>query len=67
MINPDMCFIHGKPEPSMPGDYRACFECCHVWCTEAEYRHDIVTLNNEMGWPLTEDDLPFCPLCSHDW
>lgn len=58
-------------EPSQPGDFRACFECCHVWRSREDYLSDVAALVAEMSWPMPKnteaDDLPFCPLCSHDW
>jgi hypothetical protein len=67
----DHCFVHGVAEPSLPGDFRACAECWHVWRTEADYLVDVAARAAEMKWPMPKntdtDDLPFCPLCSHDW
>lgn len=66
----ELCFFHGY-EPSRPGDFRCCIECGHVWRTREEYLADVASLVAEMSWPMpknaSKDDLPFCPLCSHDW
>lgn len=64
----DLCFVHGVAEPLRPGDFRLCAECGHVWRTIEDYVQDVRELCLDMHWPLpTEQDLPFCPLCSHDW
>lgn len=67
----EMCFVHGCPEPSLPGDFRSCFECGHVWRTRDDYVADLAASVAEMQWPMPantgSDDLPFCPLCTHDW
>lgn len=62
------CFWHG-PEPTLPGDYKACGECLHVWRTEAEWRADVERIDAELGGrPGGPDyDMFFCPLCSHDF
>ena len=71
MSSIDHCLVHGVDEPSQPGDFRACFECQHVWRTREAYVVDVAALCGELEWPMPtitgDDDLPFCPLCSHDW
>lgn len=41
------------------------------WRTEAAYMLDVAKLVAEIDWPvprtLDDYDMPFCPLCSHDW
>jgi hypothetical protein len=75
-----VCQIHNAPEPSLPGDYRACGECWHVWRTHEEYVADVAAMDRQMNeyevadtgmwgpaWNTDPDELAFCPLCSHDF
>lgn len=66
------CFFHGY-EPTLPGDYKACGECWHVWRTEAEFAADVAQVYRELaraGYPQGEipalDQISACPLCTHD-
>lgn len=36
-----ICAIHRVPEPDLPGDYKSCGECVHVWRTEEEFVADV--------------------------
>ena len=62
----DFCMVHGVEEPSLPGDYTGCGECNHVWRTQKSFWDDCIALCRDLEWPI-DLDLPFCPLCSHDW
>lgn len=77
----EICEIHRAYEPSMPGDYKTCGECCHVWRTEQEFiddvfaahvsyvesalRYDGVIVGPTVLGPPSE--VAFCPLCAHDF
>jgi hypothetical protein len=63
------CLIHDSFEPDMPGDYRACGECWHVYRSEWELliAHNALALM--WGEPLETDGsrVYSCPLCCHDF
>lgn len=60
-----VCFIHHMPEPDLPGDFKACGECWHVWRSEAEFQHDVDTA---YGYHVPDLALVWsCPLCTHDF
>jgi len=72
------CFVHAAYEPDLPGDYRVCGECCHVYRTMWDlllaelhfWRSGVMA-----GWvhplevpPFGDPDRIFaCPLCTHDF
>jgi hypothetical protein len=44
---------------------RACFECMHVYQTSDELAE---VWRKAMGKPWdSQDPIPFCPYCLHDW
>lgn len=72
------CFIHGVSEPDMPGDFRSCWECGHIYrsvwdllLAELEFWRTGVMA----GWVHPLEVPPFgdaerissCPLCAHDF
>jgi hypothetical protein len=61
------CQIHQRPEPDLPGDFKACGECWHVWRTEAEFRADLAEWHGEAAWTMPLDQVWACPLCTHDF
>lgn len=62
----DWCAWHNRPEPLTENDFRLCGECLHVWRTRDEFLADVEAACREAGVPM-DPDLPFCPLCTHDW
>lgn len=62
------CMIHGVSEPDLPGDYKTCAECWHVYRSPWAL---LVELNKLFGWsePLATDvsRVLACPLCCHDF
>lgn len=64
------CFWHG-PEPIPEGAFRVCGECWHCWPTADDFEADVETMFAEVGvyGELSGDpiDLPYCPLCAHDF
>jgi hypothetical protein len=65
----DWCAIHDRNEPTQPGDYLSCFECGHVWRSEADYRADCEDV--ALQFPkMTVENVRLagcCPLCTHDF
>lgn len=59
------CYFHG-PEPIPDGAFLVCFECGHCWPTETDFIADVHNLAAEINTE-PRNDLPFCPLCSHDF
>lgn len=55
-----ICFWHG-PEPSLPGDYKACMECVHVWRSQESFEADCEAAG------INPIRAFFCPLCTHDF
>ena len=62
----DWCYSHGRFEPPAEGDFKVCFECSHIWRTRDEFLADVEVGCREAGVPM-DPDLPFCPLCTHDF
>lgn len=76
----DMCAIHDQREPSLPGDYKTCGECGHVWRTEADFVRTVLTnyeahitatllyAGTQLG-PYRGDprEQPYCPACTHSF
>lgn len=70
-----ICQIHMRPEPDLPGDFRPCGECYHVFRTREELED--AAYANELGmleyWPLHKphrwpaEEIYACPLCTHDF
>jgi hypothetical protein len=58
------CEWHQRVEPDLPGDYRACGECWHVFRTAGEVES---VLRERMGIISTADEISACPYCAHDW
>lgn len=59
-----ICHIHNVPEPDLPGDYKVCGECWHVWRSEDDFRLDC----DDWGPDFAVSNLSevwFCPLCTH--
>lgn len=79
LCHDDVCYTHHRREPELPGDYKVCGECCHVWRTEIEFRTDeanahnslLATYPNSYPFMKPEDVVPgevySCPLCTHDF
>lgn len=63
------CYIHDEDEPDVPGDYRACGECFHVYRTATELLDEENKIMRSMGLPFTQDaaEVVTCPLCTHDF
>jgi len=61
-----LCYSHHRVELSEPGDFRACFECGHIWRTRDEFLADVEVGCREADVPM-DPDQPFCPLCVHDF
>lgn len=62
-----MCFICHMFETFDGGEpYEVCFECGHVFRTPAEivaeYERDV-----DWIWDRAPSEIPFCPMCLHDW
>jgi hypothetical protein len=80
-VNPyEICAMHDRHEPSLPGDYKVCGECLHVWRTEADFVRDALAeyeLHAQASLKYYGKDIgpyqgdprqqPFCPLCTHDF
>jgi hypothetical protein len=65
----DRCFWHGD-EPIPEGAFKVCAECWHCWPTKAAFVADVQAMSRETGagdYPYDLADLPFCPLCAHDF
>ena len=63
----DECTWHGH-EPAAPNDYKDCFECGHIWRTEADFLADVQDLFERLGLNRRPTaSLRYCPLCSHDF
>lgn len=60
------CHVHQAVELPGPSDFRACCECGHLWRTVEEFHDDVRRELDPVGQPF-DPDLPFCPLCTHDW
>lgn len=76
LVGWEHCYIHNRHEPSLPGDYRACLECGHVYRTPWEVMLELLFLYRHwfnMGWdkflqPIPPaDEIYSCPLCTHDF
>ena len=78
--SPLHCWVHGVDEPHKGTAYRICFECNHVYRSEAELvkaynegQDEANEIAKRNGWPLiryrkkTARTIYFCPLCLHDW
>jgi hypothetical protein len=73
----EVCAIHHVVEPFVKGRSIQCFECKHVYFGEhslmEEWKHHIneraqeTVISPAVVKVLTIDDIPFCPLCLHDW
>lgn len=57
------CFWHSEEQWPADGAFRFCFECGHAWPTREDFLADA---RRNIGYTET-DDLPFCPLCAHDF
>lgn len=62
-----ICLIHDRPEPDLPGDFRACGECWHVWRRESDFREDLAEAEGEVALTMDLDLVFTCPLCAHDF
>lgn len=62
-----VCRIHHVPEPDLPGDFRACGECWHVWRTADDFRADLVEHYGWRAWRMDLTQVYACPLCAHDF
>lgn len=56
------CFFHGE-EPVPDEYFRLCVECGHCFLTEDEFT--AAAAESPIARP--DPQLPFCPLCSHDF
>jgi hypothetical protein len=63
------CFWHNIDEPTE--GYRLCYECMHMYPTEAEligaYWDAFPEDTPLIMAPLSGATITFCPLCSHDF
>jgi hypothetical protein len=63
------CAIHDEEEGIPADNANVCFECGHVYATPEE----VVELwaevfpNGKQYLPEEWENIPFCPLCLHDW
>ena len=69
----EFCYFHGW-EPDLPGDYRACLECAHIFRTEQELvdAHNAILEEmkkyGDVGPPATNaEEIWACPHCTHDF
>ena len=65
------CFVHDVNEADTRTSVR-CFECKHVYLTEADMVETWNNMIEELGTgPSSKaksvSDIPFCPLCLHDF
>jgi len=60
------CAIHDKDEeiPTDRENVEVCFECGHVYPTPMAVLEAYAEVYPQAEFP---DDIPFCPLCLHDW
>lgn len=76
----DFCLSHHRREPDLPGDYKVCGECLHVWRTEQEFREDearafntyVCSRPDMRDMTITPEEVDpttvySCPLCTHDF
>jgi hypothetical protein len=64
------CYSHNAHEPIPEKYYRICGECWHVFVTPEELMAEHNNRLDEVGAPLggcTVDQIPCCPLCTHDF
>lgn len=70
------CYIHGRSELFAPTAYTMCFECQHVFATEADLLNafnqkaaDVAWRAGKMPRPRETDGnkVPFCPFCDRGW
>lgn len=69
------CMIHAVFEPDMPGDYRACLECLHVYRTPWDLLMADLAIQLDWvrdGWEgqvrtIDPEQIYSCPLCCHDF
>ena len=70
---PDWCYSHHRSEPIAPDGFFTCMECGHHWPTVGDFEADARRTLDEIGgvapgdWPGGLANLPFCPLCAHDF
>ncbi len=66
MPQASFCHIDDKEEKVTDETYLVCFECGHVYETQADL---IKAWNDESEFKSRSDadDIPFCPLCLHDF
>lgn len=65
----DRCFWHGD-EPIPEGAFKVCAECWHCWPTKEAFEADVRAMLMELGavgYPRPLADMPYCPLCAHDF
>jgi hypothetical protein len=62
------CFFHGE-EPIPEGAYRVCGECWHCYNTPEDLLAEDAKMAQQYGFTPVSDpeQVPFCPLCTHDW
>jgi hypothetical protein len=80
--NHELCAIHRVVEPFVEGRSTQCFECKHVYFgdvsimtawtelvsrSEDQFMSAIKMATVGVEAITTADDVPFCPLCLHDW
>lgn len=69
------CFWHGEEEPILPGAFRVCLECGHVYATLDEIIDEHRRAYAEAfpgAEPLLDEHAriyanEFCPVCVHDF
>jgi hypothetical protein len=63
------CHAHHRDEPDLPGDYRSCGECGHVYRTEADLlaEHNDLAAEIDLTSATSGAEVYTCPLCAHDF
>lgn len=62
------CFWHRDEQWPADGAYQFCFECGHAWPTREDFVADVRQMEAHLeGARPPADNLPFCPLCAHDF
>lgn len=65
------CWVHDELEPRSENPYLVCFECGHVYETEADLERDYMEERPKdtpiTVTPVPADEIYFCPHCLHDF
>lgn len=64
-----ICFICSEFETFDGVDpFEVCFECGHVYRTADEMIYEYTSNGqDDYGPDVSVEEIPFCPLCLHDW